>query len=96
MTGHICNISEQSEFDSRGASDDTTLLKLCDKVCHRHADVSSVSGPYSAIDPYVKPFFPPDPPQMTALCEFLSYCLDAATAIALKFHPKHEKHKQKR
>jgi hypothetical protein len=42
-----------------------------------------------AIDPYVKPFFPPDPPQMTALheffvvlfarvsrlYEFLSYCL---------------------
>jgi hypothetical protein len=23
--------------------------------------------PYSAIDPYVKQFFPPDPPQMTAL-----------------------------
>ena len=40
--------------------------------------MSSVSGPYSAIDPYVKPFFPPDPPQMTAL----------------KFHPKHEKRKQ--
>ena len=40
--------------------------------------MSSVSGPYSAIDPYVKPFSPPDPPQMTAL----------------KFHPKHEKRKQ--
>ena len=38
-------------------------------------EVSSVSGPYSAIDPYVKPVFPPDPPQMTALYEFLSYCL---------------------
>ena len=37
--------------------------------------MSSVSGPYSAIDPYVKPFFTPDPPQMTALYEFLSYCL---------------------
>jgi hypothetical protein len=50
---------------------------------------SSVSGPYSAIDPYVKPFFPPDSPQMRALYaffivlfapvsrlyEFLSYCL---------------------
>ena len=32
--------------------------------------MSSVSGPYSAIDPYVKPFSPPDPPQMTALYEF--------------------------
>ena len=39
------------------------------------SDTSSVSGPYNAIDPYVKPFFPPDPPQMTALYEFLSYCL---------------------
>jgi hypothetical protein len=34
---------------------------------------SSVSGPYSAIDSYVKPFSPPDPPQMTALYELLSY-----------------------
>jgi hypothetical protein len=41
--------------------------------------MSSVSGPYSAIEPYAKPFFPPDPPQMTALYEFfvvsLLYCL---------------------
>ena len=29
--------------------------------------MSSESGPYSAIDPYVKPFYPPDPPEMTAL-----------------------------
>ena len=29
--------------------------------------MSSESGPYSAIDLYVKPFFPPDPPEMTAL-----------------------------
>ena len=29
--------------------------------------ISSESGPYSAIDPYVKPFFPPDPPEITAL-----------------------------
>ena len=28
---------------------------------------SSESGPNSAIDPYVKPCFPPDPPEMTAL-----------------------------
>ena len=28
--------------------------------------MSSESGPYSAIDPYVKPFFPPDLPEMTA------------------------------
>jgi len=37
--------------------------------------ISSVSGPYSAIDPYVKPFFPPDPPQMTALYEFFVSCV---------------------
>ena len=35
--------------------------------------ISSVSGPYSAIDPYVKPFFPPDPPPIRN-CEFDS-CL---------------------
>ena len=32
--------------------------------------ISSVLGPYRPINPYVKPFFPPDPPQMTALYKF--------------------------
>ena len=40
-----------------------------------HTNISSESGLYCDIDPYVKPFFPTDPPQMTALCEFLSYYL---------------------
>jgi hypothetical protein len=31
--------------------------------------MSSGSDLYSAIDPYVKPFFPPDPPEMTALTD---------------------------
>ena len=30
-------------------------------------DVSSESGPYSAIVPYVKPFLPPELPEITAL-----------------------------
>ena len=34
----------------------TVEVKIFDKEVH----VSSVSGPYSAIDPYVKPFFPPE------------------------------------
>ena len=34
----------------------TVEVKFIDKEVH----VSSVSGPYSAIDPYVKPFFPPE------------------------------------
>ena len=38
---------------------------------------SSVSGPYRPITPYVKPFFPPDPPQMTALYEFFFVVLFA-------------------
>jgi len=29
--------------------------------------ISSVSGRYGPIDPYVKPFFPPDPPEITTL-----------------------------
>jgi hypothetical protein len=41
------------------------LLFLCDL-----RNMSSVSGSYRPITPYVKPFFPPDPPQMTALYEF--------------------------
>jgi hypothetical protein len=32
--------------------------------------MSNVSGPNRPITPYVKPFSPPDPPQMTALYEF--------------------------
>jgi hypothetical protein len=32
--------------------------------------ISSVSGPHRPITPNVKPFFPPDPPQMTSLTPF--------------------------
>jgi hypothetical protein len=32
-----------------------------------YAVISSESGPYSAIDPYVKPFSPPELPEITAL-----------------------------
>ena len=30
-------------------------------------NLGSESGPYGPISPYVKPFFPPDPPEITAL-----------------------------
>jgi hypothetical protein len=42
---------------------------------NKNTYISSESGVYCDIDPYVKPFFTTDPPQMTALYEFLSYCL---------------------
>jgi hypothetical protein len=56
------------------------------KVSQQVLFLSSESGPYSAIDPYVKPGFSPDPPEMTALTpfhrvsrlyEFLSYFYSA-------------------
>ena len=48
---------------ARGVAVETVI-----RYDQRH--MSSVSGPYRPITSYVKPFPPPDPPQMTALYEF--------------------------
>jgi hypothetical protein len=59
-----------TKFQQGGVITGAAGIELTSRVVIGTVCIGGCKSNYDGIAPYVKPFFPPDPPQMTALYEF--------------------------